>query len=116
MVPSRRSAPAASHNRRQCGFLAEGDSVSISLSDDRQKTKNLVARPECSFLILDLAAPQRYLELRGDVEITPDADYSFAGKVGEKYGANLRDYDQPGSSRVIVRIIPRRVHAVDLRG
>jgi PPOX class probable F420-dependent enzyme len=97
-------------------FLADGDSVAISLNTARQKTKNLLARPQCSLLILDLTAPQRYLELRGDAEIAPDDDYSFADRVGRKYGANLRDHDRAGERRVVVRIHPQRVNAVDMRG
>jgi PPOX class probable F420-dependent enzyme len=96
-------------------FLAEDDSVAISLNTSRQKTKNLMARPECCLLILDLTAPQRYLELRGDAEVTPDNDYSFADRVGQKYGADLRDHDRPGERRVIVRISVRRTNAVDMR-
>ena len=96
-------------------FLAEEDTVALSLNTSRQKTKNLMARPKCCLFILDLAVPQRYLELRGDAEVTPDDDYSFADRVGQKYGANLRDHDRPGESRVIVRILPRRVNAVDMR-
>lgn len=90
-------------------FLAEGDSVSISLNTSRQKTKNLRANPAVSFLILDLANPYRYLELRGDAEISPDPDYEFADKVGAKYGGDLRDRDKPGDVRVVVTITPTRV-------
>lgn len=97
-------------------FLADGDSVAISLNTSRQKTKNLMARAACCLLILDLAAPQRYLELRGDAAITPDDDYAFADRVGEKYGANLRDHDEPGDRRVVVRIVPTKVNAIDMRG
>jgi PPOX class probable F420-dependent enzyme len=96
-------------------FLADDGSVSISLNTSRQKTKNLVARPQCCLFILDLAVPQRYLELRGDAEVTPDDDYSFADLVGKKYGANLRDHDRPGDRRVVVRILPQRVNAIDMR-
>ena len=95
-------------------FLADGDAVEISLNTSRQKTKNLVARPQCCLFILDLAVPQRYLELRGDAELAPDEDYSFADRVGQKYAANLRDHDRPGESRVVVRIAPVRVNAVDM--
>ena len=91
-------------------FLAEGDSVSISLNTSRQKTKNLWANPAVSFLILDLANPYRYLELRGDAEITPDDDYVFADKVGARYGSDLREHDKPGVSRVVVTIRPVRVN------
>jgi PPOX class probable F420-dependent enzyme len=97
-------------------FLPDGDSVAISLSTDRQKTKNLMSRPACSFLILDPTSTQRYLEIRGDAKITPDEDYLFAEQVGKKYGANLRDYDVAGTQRVVVRIVPSRVNAVDMRG
>jgi PPOX class probable F420-dependent enzyme len=47
-------------------FLYEDGSIALSLNSSRQKTKNLMARPQCSLLILDLAVPQRYVELRGD--------------------------------------------------
>lgn len=47
-------------------FLAEGDTVSISLNSSRQKMKNLLANPAVSLFILDLGMPYRYLELRGD--------------------------------------------------
>jgi PPOX class probable F420-dependent enzyme len=91
-------------------FLADGDTVQISLNTARQKVKNLQANPKASFLILDPESPYRYIELRGDVEITPDADYAFADKLGAKYGgANLRERDQPGETRVIVTIKPARV-------
>jgi len=96
-------------------FLAEEDSVAISLNTSRQKTKNLIARSQCCLFILDLLVPRRYLELRGDAEVTPDDDYSFADRVGQKYGANLRDHDRPGERRVVVRILPSRVNAVDMR-
>ncbi len=55
-----------------------------------------MARPGVSLFLLDLANPYRYLEIRGDAEITPDDGYSFADRVGAKYGANLREHDQPG--------------------
>jgi PPOX class probable F420-dependent enzyme len=92
-------------------FLAEGDTVKISLNTTRQKTKNLQANPKASFLIFDPANPYKYIELRGDAEISPDDDYAFADKVGAKYGANLRDRDQPGDARVVVAIKSARVIA-----
>jgi PPOX class probable F420-dependent enzyme len=97
-------------------FLAEGDTVSISLNSTRQKTKNLSRNPACNLFILDLANPYRYLELRGDAEITPDADYAFATKVGAKYSADVRAHDHPGESRVVVTVRPTRVNAVNMGG
>jgi PPOX class probable F420-dependent enzyme len=97
-------------------FLADQDGVAISLNTTRQKTKNLMRRPACTLLILDLANPYRYLELRGDAELWPDDDYKFADRVGAKYSSDLRDHDQPGEKRVVVRLRPVRVNAVNMRG
>jgi PPOX class probable F420-dependent enzyme len=92
-------------------FLAEGETVALSLNTSRQKTKNLMANPAASLFLLDLANAYRYVELRGDAEISADDDYSFADQLGAKYHADLRDRDQPGDSRVKVIIRPVRVHA-----
>jgi PPOX class probable F420-dependent enzyme len=97
-------------------FLADGETIGISLSTTRQKTKNLMANPVVSAILVDLANPYRYLEIRGEAEITPDPNYSFADRLGAKYGANLRDFDQPGEERVVVTIRPVRVNAVNMRG
>ena len=97
-------------------FLAEGDTVATSLNTSRQKTKNLHANPAVTVFLLDLAMPYRYLEIRGDAEITSDDDYSFADQLGAKYGSDLREHDQPGESRVKVVIRPARVNAVNMRG
>jgi len=91
-------------------FLAEDDTVKLSLNTARQKLKNLQANPKCSLIIFG-DPPYRYIELRGDAEITPDDDYSFADKVGAKYGADLRTRDQPGDTRVVVTIHPSRIVA-----
>lgn len=98
-------------------FLAEGDQIAISLNTARQKTKNLQADPACTLLILDLANPHRYLEIRGRADVVPDDDYEFADRVGAKYGgADLREHDGPGVRRVVVRIVPVRINAVNMRG
>jgi len=89
-------------------FLAEGETIRFSLNTVRQKVKNLQANPNCSVIIFG-DPPYRYLEVRGDAEITPDDDYSFADKVGAKYGADLRTRDNPGDTRVVVTVNPKRV-------
>jgi PPOX class probable F420-dependent enzyme len=97
-------------------FLADDDGVAISLNTSRQKTKNLVRRPACTLFILDLANPYRYLELRGDAELSPDDDYAFADRVGAKYGSDLREHDGLEDKRVVVRVRPVRVNAVNMAG
>ena len=97
-------------------FLADDDAVRVSLNVTRQKTRNLVANPVISLFLLDLANPLRYLELRGDAEVTSDDDYSFADRVSAKYGegVDLREMDGPGQTRVVVTVKPVRIVAVDL--
>jgi PPOX class probable F420-dependent enzyme len=92
-------------------FLAEDGTVRLSLNTARQKTKNLQRDPAFSLLILDVANPYRYVELRGRAEIEPDPDYAFADRVGAKYDSDLRGMDQPGDSRVVVTLPAEHVHA-----
>ena len=92
-------------------FLAEEGQVKISLNTARQKVRNLQRNSACSVLLLDLANPYRYVEIRGDAVLEPDDDYAFADRLGAKYGADLRANDQPGDTRVVVTVRPVRVHA-----
>lgn len=78
------------------------------------KTRDLLARPQCSVFLLDLANPYRYMDVRGRAHIAPDDDYTLADRVGAKYGADLREHDGPGDRRVAVTIEPVSVFAVDM--
>jgi PPOX class probable F420-dependent enzyme len=96
-------------------FLADGDTIRLTLNETRQKTKNLIARPKVTLFILDVANSARYLEIRGDATVAPDDDYAFADTVSPKYGGlDLRVLDQPGEHRVVVTIEPVRINAVDM--
>lgn len=95
-------------------FLADDDTVRVSLNTVRQKTKNLLRNSACTLFLLDTENPYKYLELRGDAQVAPDDSYEFADRVGAKYGADLRSNDGPGESRVVVTIKPVRVNAVDM--
>jgi PPOX class probable F420-dependent enzyme len=97
-------------------FLADGDELKLSLNTSRQKVKNLQRQQACTLFLLDLSNPYRYLEVRGDAEITPDDDYEFASRIGAKYGADVRSNDRPGERRVVVTVKPARINAVDLGG
>jgi hypothetical protein len=86
----------------------------MSLNTRRQKVKILETEPSCTVLLLDLQNPYRYLEIRGTAVVTPDEDRAFAERVGAKYQADLREHDAPGDRRVVVRIVPAHVNAVDM--
>ena len=97
-------------------FLVEDGQVAMSLNTSRQKVKNLQTEPSCTVFLLDLQNPYRYLEIRGTAVVEPDDDRVFAERVGAKYNADLREHDAPGDRRVVVRIVPARVNAVNMGG
>ena len=95
-------------------FLAEDDTIALSLNTSRQKTKNLQANAAAALFILDRQNPYRYLEVRGDATIERDDNHIFADRVGAKYQTNVREHDGPGERRVKVEIHPLRINAVDM--
>lgn len=97
-------------------FVVEDDLVRISINTSRQKLKNLRSNPAATVFLIDPSG-MRYLEIRGDVTLEADDDYEFADRVGSRYGgADLREMDAPGQSRVKVTLNPVRVNAVDMTG
>jgi PPOX class probable F420-dependent enzyme len=97
-------------------FLYEDGRFKVSLNTARQKTRNLRRNPAATLFILDPRG-YRYLEVRGDARLDPDPDYELADRVGAKYGgADLRQMDGEGESRVVVTIDVARVNAIDMSG
>ena len=97
-------------------FLHDDGELKLSLNTARLKTRNLMKSPKCSLMLLDLENPYRYLVVRGNARIEPDDDYAFAGKLGAKYSADVKEHDQPGDKRVVVTIEPINVYPVDMSG
>jgi hypothetical protein len=52
--------------------------------------------------------------LRGDAEVSPDKDFHVVDQVQAKYGADVRAHDGPGDERVVVKLLVKRVNAVDM--
>lgn len=98
-------------------FLHADGALKTSLNSSRLKTRNLTERPQCTFFLLDVKNPYRYLSVTGNARVEPDPDYAFAFELGQKYGgANLREHDGPGETRVVVTVEPIRVYPVDMSG
>jgi PPOX class probable F420-dependent enzyme len=95
-------------------FLHEEGQLKLSLNSARVKTKDLLARPQCSIFILDLSNPYRYVDIRGTATIADDSTYALADRVGAKYGSDLREHDGPGDTRLAVTIEPQKIFAVDM--
>jgi PPOX class probable F420-dependent enzyme len=95
-------------------FIADGDELKVSIHSSRHKVKNLRTNRAVTLFILDPSASTRYLEVRGDAELEDDPDYAFAGRVGQKYGADLHAFDGDNPGRVVLTVHPTRVNAVDM--
>lgn len=91
-------------------FHFEDDTLRMSINNTRQKLKNLDRDPRASAFFIDPENPYRTIELRGSVTIEQDPDYGFAGKVGEKYGSDLREMDGPGEARSTVTFEIDKIH------
>ena len=96
-------------------FLAEDDCVKISVTAARQKTRNLLKDPRCTFFAFHPSSPNYYLEIRGDAEIQPDPDRHFADRISAMYDYNLRDLDAADDTRVELTIRATKVNVIDVR-
>jgi PPOX class probable F420-dependent enzyme len=93
-------------------FLLDDDgTIKLSLNTSRQKLKNLREHPECTLFIFDPATPYRTLEIRARAELTEDPNYTFAEKLGRKYGgAKFWTNDRPEERRITVALQPVKVN------
>lgn len=91
-------------------FVYDADTLTVSLNSTRQKTKNLQRHPECTLFLLDPANPYRTMEVRARAEVLPDSGGQVVAKVQSKYGADVRENDRPGETRVAVTLHPVKIN------
>ena len=92
-------------------FVVDADDrVRLSINTRRQKARNLQRDPRCTLFFIDPSSPYRTLEIRGRAEMVPDPDHALAREVGARYGADLREMDSPGDTRIAVTIVPEKVN------
>ncbi len=89
--------------------IREGSTLVTSLTEARQKTRNLRAHPQATVFVGDPKNPNRTLEIRGDVSIEPDPELATITKVLAAYGTTLERFRGPLDDRVTVTITPTRV-------
>lgn len=83
-----------------------------SLSKNRKKYANLVARPRATVFSVAADSPFHTLEVRADVEIEDDSDRAFMAELIATYGETLESMsEQAAEERVIVTFRPTRVRA-----
>jgi PPOX class probable F420-dependent enzyme len=93
----------------QVWFVAENGLLRTSVHPSRQKYRNAVRHPQATFLLLDPANPQRYLEVRGDVTVQEDTDLGFLSGMLAKYGLTLEQFPAEKDNRKVLTLTPTRV-------
>ncbi|MFT4265007.1 MAG: PPOX class F420-dependent oxidoreductase [Nocardioides sp.] len=87
-------------------FIVEDGLLKTSISDTRQKFKNLSANTDVGFFFVDPANPFHTLEVRATAELRPDPDKSFLERVFARYGADPTDYVELDDHRYEVVLTP----------
>ncbi len=97
-----------------CSF--DGTNVLVSTTLESVKGRNMAARPPATILVVDPDNTSRWIEIRGDVEITPEGAVELADRLTRLYTRHERYYggvfpaDQQSETRVVCRIRPTRVN------
>lgn len=91
-------------------YLVDEDGLlKTSITDNRQKFKNVSGNPEVDFFFVDPANPFHTLEVRATAELVADPDFAFVGRIAAKYGASAEELISYGGNRYTVVLHPRRV-------
>ncbi|MGD3109770.1 PPOX class F420-dependent oxidoreductase [Streptomyces sp. YGL11-2] len=86
----------------------EANQLLISLTDHRQKYRNLLCDPAVAVCLTDPGNPYRYIELRGVVDaVHEDVDHRLIDRLARDYvGMSKFAHDPTDGRRLIVRITP----------
>lgn len=87
----------------------EDGQLKTSTSDARAKFRHMQTNPEVDLFIVDPANMFRTVEVRATAVITLDEGLVTAERIGAKYNADVRSFDQPGDQRYSVVFEPRKV-------
>lgn len=98
-------------------FIVEDNKIKMSVSQSRQKYKNLVADGRGTVLIFHPESEHYYVEIRGDIEVTDDLDFAFADRLGPtKYATDMRSFDSPDARWAMLSLMPTKINVIDVRG
>jgi len=97
----------------------DGECVLISTTLERRKSRNMLANPKVTVLVIDPANSARYVEVRGEVvEMSQNGAVELADRLTQRYTGKQRFYGdvypverQAQETRVVCRIRPSKVNA-----
>lgn len=90
-------------------FAHDGERILVSTTNDRQKYRNLRDRPVAAITVVDPTDPMRYLEIRADVELSPDPTGELRDRIAASQGLDGAGSDPPGTIRVVATLTPRQI-------
>lgn len=95
--------------------VQEGAAV-VNTTLQRQKGRNMLANPKVSLLVVDPGNTSRYIQIRGDAELTTDGALGHLDALTRKYTSNPAFYgyiypagQRARETRVVCRIHARRI-------
>ena len=98
-----------------CGF--DGTYVLVSTTRERVEGRDLAAPPLATILVVDPDDTSRWIEIRGDVEITQEGAVELADRLTRLHTRHDRYYgglfpveQRPSETLVVCRIRPTRVN------
>ena len=90
-------------------FEWDGTHVRFTHTRKRAKYRNLQQNPSMTLLVIDPDIPQRYLEVRGELEqIVPDPEGAFFVHLGQRYGDPDQQPPADKADRVVLVMGVRR--------
>ena len=94
----------------------DGQCLRVNTTRQRQKGKNMQANPKVNLLILDPSDVSRWIEVRGEVEITEEQALEHLDELTRQYTRHDHYYGgifpverQMQETRIICRIKPRKI-------
>jgi PPOX class probable F420-dependent enzyme len=95
---------------------SDGECPRVATTTQRQKGRNMRANPKVSLLVVDPDDTSRFLQVRGDVELTTEGAVEHLDALTRAYTTHPRYYgyvypqeQQARETRVIARLHPRWV-------
>src|SRR3954468_17279250 len=82
-------------------YLVDDGVLKTSILRSRQKYKNLARHPKASLFVLDPTNPYRSVEIRAEIELTPDPDKALLPKFAEHYDVPVEALESSGDDRAI---------------
>ncbi|MBI5157955.1 MAG: PPOX class F420-dependent oxidoreductase [Acidimicrobiia bacterium] len=94
----------------------DGTCARVNTTLERQKGRNLASNPKVSLLVIDPENTARFIQIRGDAEVTTDGAIEHLDALTRAYTRHPRYYgfvypvdQQPHETRIICRIRARRI-------